>query len=281
MTTTRADRISAPPAFAAQRAPVLALHGAAGSSRQWLGLARHLGNCGVVVAPDLPGYGTASAQAPCDAARSAEHIIRLMAIDDEPMHIVGHSIGAAVALEIAMSRPDLVRSLTLIEPAVFHLLRDGGRLERAMFGELHDLAEGMALSVEAGDGVGAMRAYSDYWGVGNWDRSAPALRDNLARQAACVTASLSASLRTAWPLARLGALHMPTRVVMALESPAAGMRVTEMVAEALPLVRLTMVPGAGHLSLLTDPHVVVPTIAEHLMCCDFFGNRRASISSAA
>jgi pimeloyl-ACP methyl ester carboxylesterase len=281
MTNSRADRTPAPPAFAAERVPVLALHGAAGSSRQWLGLARHLGDCSVVVAPDLPGYGTAFGQSPCDAAESAERIINLMAIDDEPMHIVGHSIGAAVALEIAMSRPDLVRSLTLIEPAVFHLLADGGPFEAAMFGELRDLAERMARSVEAGDGADAMRAYADYWGAGNWDRSGPALRDSLARQAACVSASFAASLRAKWTPASLAMLQMPARVLMALDSPAASLRVTEMVAEALPRVRLTMMPGAGHLSLLKDSHMVSPLIAEHLKCCDFFRNRRAPISSAA
>ena len=191
--TSRVEQEAVLPALAGDRSPVLALHGAAGSSRQWQSLADHLGDGCTVIAPDLPGHGSACSQSVRDAAETAERIIGLMAIDGEPMHIVGHSIGAAIALEIAMSRPDLVRSLTLIEPAVFHLLRDGGAADQALFVELSDLAERMARSVEAGDAAGATRAYVDYFcGGGTWDRSGPGPRGGFARQARCVSASLAA-----------------------------------------------------------------------------------------
>jgi pimeloyl-ACP methyl ester carboxylesterase len=181
-------------------------------------------------------------------------------------------------LEIAMSRPDLVRSLTLIEPAVFHLLREGSAADQALFAELSDLAERMAQSVAAG----AMRAYIDYWcGGGTWDRSGPALREVFARQARCVAADLAASLRQTWPLTRLNTLQRPTRVLMALGSPAASLRVTEMVAETLPHVRLTMIPDGGQMALLTDPLVVNPLVAEHLQCCELFRPRRSSWPRAA
>jgi pimeloyl-ACP methyl ester carboxylesterase len=280
--TSRVEQEAVLPALAGDRLPVLALHGAAGSSRQWQSLADHLGDNCTVIAPDLPGYGTAGSQSVRDAAETAERIIGLMAIDGEPMHIVGHSIGAAIALEIAMSRPDLVRSLTLIEPAVFHLLRGGGAPDQALFVELSDLAERMARSVEAGDAAGATRAYVDYFcGGGTWDRSGPGPRGGFARQARCVSASLAATLRATWPLTRLNMLQRPTRVLMALESPAASLRVTEMVAEALPRARLTMIPGAGHMALLTDPLMVSPLVAEHLKRCDLFRTRRSSWPQAA
>lgn len=282
MTTSGVEQDAILPASAGDCSPVLALHGAAGCSRQWQGLADYLGDRAEVIAPDLPGYGTAGSQPVSDAAETAERIIGLMAIDGEPMHIVGHSIGAAIALEIAMSRPDLVRSLTLIEPAVFHLLRDGAAADRALFGELSDLAGRMARSAAEGDAAGTMRAYGDYWcGGGTWDRSGPALRERLARQAGCVAASLAGSLRPTWQRARLNTLQPPARVLMALESPAASLRVTEIVAEALPLARLTMIPDAGHMALLTDPHMVNPVLAEHLECCDLFRTRRSSWPRAA
>jgi pimeloyl-ACP methyl ester carboxylesterase len=57
-------------------------------------------------APDLPLYDVARAAA--DAA----------AVLDAPAHVVGASLGAAIALELALSRPEKVRSLTLITPFV-------------------------------------------------------------------------------------------------------------------------------------------------------------------
>ena len=45
---------------------------------------------------------------------------------DQPAHLVGHTCGGAVALSVARNRSDLLRSLTVVEPVAFHLLRGGG-----------------------------------------------------------------------------------------------------------------------------------------------------------
>lgn len=43
---------------------------------------------------------------------------------DEPSHIVGHSWSGVVALQLALLRPDIVRSLILCEPATLSLATD-------------------------------------------------------------------------------------------------------------------------------------------------------------
>src|SRR6185503_3141479 len=53
---------------------------------------------------------------------------------DGPAHLVGHSYGGAVALNVAHSRGAMLRSLTLIEPVAFHLLRDGNEAASAARG---------------------------------------------------------------------------------------------------------------------------------------------------
>ena len=63
---------------------------------------------------------------------AADGVIGALMAGCGPMHLVGHSHGAAVALEIAIQRPDLVRSLTLIEPAVYHLLHSGSASDLAL-----------------------------------------------------------------------------------------------------------------------------------------------------
>lgn len=57
-------------------------------------------------APEVPRYEVAT------AARDAAALAR------EPAHVIGTSLGAAIALELAIARPDRVRSLTLIAPLV-------------------------------------------------------------------------------------------------------------------------------------------------------------------
>jgi lipase len=250
------------------RQPVLALHAAAGSGRQWQGLSDYLRGRYRVIAPDLPGYGSARWFAARDIEDVADRIVRTIGIG-EPMHVVGHAHGAAVALELAMTRPDLVRSLSLIEPAVFHLLRTGSASDQALFGELASLAEWMAASVAADNPTAGMRAYVDYWyGPGAWYQTSSGLRESLTRQTERVALDLAASLAETWPATQCSGLDCPTLAVMALESPTASLRVTEIVADAIPGARLLMVPDAGYMAPLTDPHIIDPLIGGHLRSVD-------------
>lgn len=242
--------------------PVLALHGSASTSLLWQGTADYLRGRYQVIAPDLPGYGNASRRASRDIPNVAGVILGSMA---EPMHLVGHGHGAAVALEIALLRPELVKSLTLIEPALFHLLRDGDPSDLALFIELASMADQLATMATASSPTAGMRAYVDFWhGAGAWRRSSESLRQELELHAEQLGRDLAAVLAATWPASRCRELVCPTLVMMALESPITSLRVTEMVAEAVPGARLAIVPDAGHMALLTDPHIVNPMIAAHL-----------------
>jgi len=192
----------------------------------------------------------------------------------EPMHLVGHGHGAAVALEIALVQPDLVKSLTLIEPALFHLLRDGAPSDLTLFAELAGMAEKLAATANAADPSAGMPAYVDFWhGAGAWRRTSAGLRREFGRHAEQASRDLTAALAQTWPADRCHVLHCPTLAVMALDSPFLSLRVTEMVAQAIPGARLAMVPDAGHMALLTAPHIVNPMIAAHLRAAD--GERMA------
>ena len=73
------------------------------------------------LAPDLPGFSCSPL--PRDANYSAEAHARTVAklIEDtvgQPVHLMGNSLGGAVATLVAARRPDLVRTLTLVSPAL-------------------------------------------------------------------------------------------------------------------------------------------------------------------
>ncbi len=73
-----------------------------------------------LIVPDRPGHGRSPAQDwPDDAAKDGAWVADLLGGASEGgAHLVGHSFGGAVALDAAARRPELVRSLTMIEPAV-------------------------------------------------------------------------------------------------------------------------------------------------------------------
>jgi len=102
-----------------QPAQILAVHGLTGHGMRWRTLAtRHLSGFSVV-APDLLGHGRSSWEAPWTLDANVAALADLLGREaTRPVVVVGHSFGCAVALKLAVARPDLVASLVLLDPAV-------------------------------------------------------------------------------------------------------------------------------------------------------------------
>lgn len=101
--------------------PALYVHGLGGSSQNWSALMPLLSDVVDGEAVDLPGFG--DSPPPDDGNYSvtghARAVIRLLDAEERgPVHLFGNSLGGAVATRVAAVRPDLVRTLTLISPAL-------------------------------------------------------------------------------------------------------------------------------------------------------------------
>ncbi len=94
------------------------LHGLAADVQSWASLAGALSRAGrLVTAFDLPGHGGTTIEATdLDGAASAMADC-LDGLGDEPVELVGHSVGGAIAVRVARRRPDRIRRLTLLAPA--------------------------------------------------------------------------------------------------------------------------------------------------------------------
>ncbi|MFD5869820.1 alpha/beta fold hydrolase [Streptomyces sp. NPDC060322] len=109
------------PAETEAPAPALFVHGLGGSSQNWSALMPLLADTLDSEAVDLPGFG--DSPPPDDGNYSvtghARAVIRLLDAGRRgPVHLFGNSLGGAVATRVAAVRPDLVRTLTLISPAL-------------------------------------------------------------------------------------------------------------------------------------------------------------------
>ena len=96
--------------------PVLLIHGLGSSGADWALQVPAL-ECGFrVIVPDLPGCGSSERSADgCGIEAFANTLWSLMDDLDEPqVNLVGFSLGGAVALEMALQRPDAVPHLALI-----------------------------------------------------------------------------------------------------------------------------------------------------------------------
>lgn len=98
------------------------VHGLGGTSLNWTDLMALMSHEVQGYAVDLPGFG--QSPPPRDGDVSPRGHARAVAdfIDEElggtPVHLFGNSLGGAVALQLAARRPELVRTLTLVSPAL-------------------------------------------------------------------------------------------------------------------------------------------------------------------
>ena len=97
-------------------APVVLVHGNTASSR-WFSRAMDLPGLRCY-APDLPNFGRSEPLDSCDIDRYADFVLGFLdALAIETPTLVGHSLGGAVVMSIAVRKPDRVRRLLLVDSA--------------------------------------------------------------------------------------------------------------------------------------------------------------------
>jgi pimeloyl-ACP methyl ester carboxylesterase len=105
--------------------PALCVHGLAGSSRNWTDLMDLLRPRLACDALDLPGFGDSPPRpdgrySVAALTQTVTALIerRYLSAGRGPVHLIANSLGGAVSVKLAATRPDLVKTLTLISPAL-------------------------------------------------------------------------------------------------------------------------------------------------------------------
>ena len=103
-----------------QKETALCIHGLAGSSRNWTDLIDLLRPRLACEALDLPGFGDSPPRPDhrYSIAALAQTVEALIESRQKKVHLIASSLGGAVAVKLAATRPDLVKTLTLISPAL-------------------------------------------------------------------------------------------------------------------------------------------------------------------
>ena len=259
-------------------AAVVCLHSSTGSHAQWRGLAAQLAQRCRVTSFDLHGHGRSP-----DWPDGSEPAGRTLLVDAQAViarmhaepgiHLVAHSYGAAVAMQIALRHPKWVRSLALYEPVVF------GVIQRLVPGdvalrEIQAVAAGARERVARGELVDAAALFVDYWGgAGSWRSLDTAQQAVVMSRIVTVPNHFEATFAATWGRETLSRLTMPTLLMHGAQTRASSRRVAELLGALLPRVERCEIEGAGHLGPITHDALVNREIVAHL-------DRHAPIANA-
>lgn len=264
------------PATAPGAEPAVYVHGLGGSSQNFTDVAGLLADRFDGQAVDLPGFGYSDPSRRYSIADFADKLIAHL--DDSgrgAVHLVGNSLGGSISVRVAALRPDLVRTLTLISPAMPFL-----NPRRTAQGPLLPLlalpradlvyAWGLGrLTVEQVAEQVVRACFGDTAKVSD-QRRAEAMEEIRLRYTVehypkaymgtlrgLVSSFVRAYLPGAGSQWRLAArITAPTLVIGGLRDTLVDARVPAQVARTIPDSRLLLLPGVGHVAQMEVPRLV-------------------------
>ncbi len=264
------------PATVPDAEPAVYVHGLGGSSANWTDLADLLSDRLDGYALDLPGFGRSEPARRYTLPALAQRVVRVIEHTGRgPVHLFGNSLGGAVSVRVAATRPDLVRSLTLISPAMpFMDPRRSAqgryvplllipRLERLAARRLADLdADSLARQVidvcwAKPDELSPQRRAEAIEEAGR-RLSVPWYADAYVRTfRGLVTSFLRAYLPGAGSLWRLAEnVTVPTLVIWGRQDRLVDVGLAPRVAGAIPDSRLLIIDRVGHVAQMERPRPV-------------------------
>ena len=241
-------------AVGADDLPIVLVHAGIADRRMWDPQWERLHDRHHLVRLDLRGFGesTAPPEGPLSHVDDVLSTLALLGIGR--CHLVGSSLGAGVAVEVALTAPQLVTSLLLCPP--------GGSLLAELTDDLKSFFDAESTALAAGDLDAAVEANISSWVVGPGRDPAqvdPGFQNavrRMQRRAFEVTASWAdvdeAELEPP-ALDRLGEITAPTLVLLGGHDLAATRDAADRLGKGIEGVRRVDWPDVAHLPSLEQP----------------------------
>jgi pimeloyl-ACP methyl ester carboxylesterase len=168
-----------------------------------------------------------------------------------------------------MQWPDLVRSLTMFEPVMFHLLRDGHAIDRRMHQDIAGLVRDLKDAEEAGACASGVARFVDFWnGPGTFANYAPEIQAKMTERLSLILANFAALHQESWPLADCARITSPTLGVFGERSPLLVQHLTRLIAGRIADATVLPVAAAGHMLPMTHPETAAKLLGAHILAAE-------------
>lgn len=203
-----------------------------------------------------PGPVTVAEHA-ADAAALLDHL------DIRRAHIAGHSSGAAVALQLALDRPERVHSLVLLEPSLLSV-----PAAQAFFAKAGPALEAHA----AGQREDALRIFLTAASGLEWERCRALLDERVPGMLAqslrdtdtFFGVELPGLMQWTFDAQRAATIRQPALSVLGSNTEPLWVEVDDLLRSSMPRVETVTIDGVGHLLHLQQPQPVARAIADFL-----------------
>ncbi len=250
---------------------VVLVHGALGDYREWAPIGDQLEARYRVVALSRRYHWPGSPPAD-DAAYSYEsHSNDLRSFLNSighPVHLIGHSYGAGVALLTAIRAPQFIRSLTLIEPAFGSLLPAKGPGVEAELVSRDSMTATVRKLAREGQDERAAEVLIDWvqGSPGGFSKLPAAVREGMLANAK-TAASTFAVRAPEVSCDQLRKLNVPTLVLKGERTRVFYRLIAQEVASCVPGAESATIPSSGHMTIVENPGqtvaLVQPFLARH------------------
>jgi pimeloyl-ACP methyl ester carboxylesterase len=244
---------------------VVLVPGSCSTGAAWRPIIAHWKDRFRCVTTSLLGYGATVERRTAATAAIAEEVDVVETVilrAGHPVHLVGHSFGGLVALAVALRRPDLLRSLTILEAPAPEILRRCG--EDNHYQSLRQMSSAYVDAFKAGqsDAIAAMIDF--YGGPGTFAAWPQRVRDYAIATTAANLMDWSCAYGFDLTPALLARVSAPALVAYGELSHPAPKCANELLGRSIPGGRVTVIPGAAHFMIATHAADVAQLIAAHI-----------------
>jgi pimeloyl-ACP methyl ester carboxylesterase len=226
--------------------PIVLLHGLTDSQRSFDGVFERLAGQHPLLAPTYRGHGEADRPAgdyhPTDLAADVQGMLDVL--DIPRAVVVGHSLGAAVALRLAVTAPERVAGLVLVGAFATPATNTAVRELQTMVATLPDPVPSVAAEEFQRATVATFVPESYMETVIAESLKVPAR----------VWRAATEAFAGSDPLEGLSAVRVPTRLVWGDQDAFVPRADQERLLEALPTAQLSIYEGVGHAVHWEQPH---------------------------